>query len=97
MSLAQRLALDDAAVRDSASPILGPGFALRPESEHSGMFRIFFYIFCYNNMNLFPKCVRELWCTAVVVVCYRKGTGDMVKRYLIATGVPLWLVLECLS
>ncbi|XP_050718061.1 upstream stimulatory factor 2-like [Eriocheir sinensis] len=36
VSLAQRLALDDAAVRDSASPILAPGFALRTESEHSG-------------------------------------------------------------
>lgn len=38
MSLAQRLALDDAAVRDSSSPILAPGFALRTESEHSGVF-----------------------------------------------------------
>ncbi|XP_045592720.1 upstream stimulatory factor 1 isoform X4 [Procambarus clarkii] len=40
VTLAQQLAIDDSIVRDSTSPItspiLGTGFALRPESEHSG-------------------------------------------------------------
>lgn len=40
VSLAQRLALDDTAVRDSSSPILTPGFALRPEAEHSVAYRV---------------------------------------------------------
>ncbi|XP_071521091.1 upstream stimulatory factor 2 [Panulirus ornatus] len=36
VTLAQRLAIDDSGVRDTGSPILTPGFALRPESEHTG-------------------------------------------------------------
>lgn len=36
VTLAQRLAIDDSGVRDTGSPILAPGFALRPESEHTG-------------------------------------------------------------
>ncbi|XP_053631274.1 upstream stimulatory factor 2 isoform X2 [Cherax quadricarinatus] len=34
--LAQRLAIDDSTERDSSPHILGSGFALRPESEHTG-------------------------------------------------------------